>query len=281
MTAAATNATSRTIPKPRAPQFPFGEVPKRWFQGSALATHIANGANLLFPAGERFFVRSVRHYVKAIEDDPVLLEQVRGFFGQEGRHAGTHEKQFEVLEAQGFELGAFMRVYETIAYRWIERLSPPALNLAATVAAEHFTAIMAENAFKLGLLEDADPVMRRFLLWHAAEEIEHRAVAFDVLAKVNPSYALRMAGLGMATVMLASFWAAGTLVLLKQDGITWRELRAERRELEKQRAARGGKSIAQGVFARGIREYLRRDFHPSDNPMDAYAREFLEGAGLA
>ena len=40
--------------------------------------------------------------------------------------------------------------------------------------------------------------MREMLAWHAAEEIEHKAVAFDVLQAVAPSYALRMAGLFFA-----------------------------------------------------------------------------------
>jgi predicted metal-dependent hydrolase len=270
-----TTSPTKTIPRPRSPQFRFDEVPRHWFAGSPLATHIANGANLLFPAGERFFVRSVRHYVKAIEGDPVLLEQVRGFFGQEGRHANTHEKQFAVLEEQGYELGGFARVYEGFAYGLIERLAPPELRLAATVAAEHYTAIMAENAFRLRLLDTAHPVMRDFLLWHAAEEIEHRAVAFDVLQKVNPSYALRMAGLAMSTFMLATFWAAGTIVLLRQDDLGPLELLREIRAFNAARRDARGESIADGVFLRGIREYVRRDFDPRQNDNDRYAEEFL------
>ena len=64
--------------------------------GHALATHVVNGVNLLFPAGERFFVRSVRHFLDAVED-PALRAQVRGFAGQEGWHAQAHEAFFRVL----------------------------------------------------------------------------------------------------------------------------------------------------------------------------------------
>ena len=35
------------------------------------------------------------------------------------------------------------------------------------------------------------------------------------------------------------------------------------------------------VFLRGIREYARRDFHPSQNDNYHLAREYLAGAGLA
>jgi len=269
------NATATApIPRPRAPQFRFEDVPRRWF-GGAVSTHLANGVNLLFPAGERFFVRSVRHYMKLIESDPALRDQVRGFFGQEGRHAKAHEDQVVVLEAQGFKVQGFLRAYEAIAFGFLERIMPPAARLSATVACEHYTAIMAENAFKMGLLEQAHPVMRDLLKWHAAEEIEHRSVAFDVLKKVNPSYTLRMAGLAFTTVLLAGFWTAAAIVLLVQDGADLEEILAELK------TARENHPIGKRVFARGIREYVRRDFHPSQNTNDGLATDYLTSAGIA
>ncbi|MDB4945301.1 MAG: hypothetical protein JWP97_4835, partial [Labilithrix sp.] len=51
------------IPKMRAPKVAFSGVPRFWFADSRAATNVANAVNLLFPAGERFFIRSVRHYL--------------------------------------------------------------------------------------------------------------------------------------------------------------------------------------------------------------------------
>lgn len=256
------------MPKPRAFAFDPAGLPKHWLNGSAIGTHLANGVNLLFPMGERFFVRSVRHFLDRIEDDPVLKEQVRGFFGQEGRHARAHEDVFEMLQAQGFDLTGFLAVYDRIAFRFIEKLAPPKLHLATTAACEHFTAIMAEDALREDLFSTSHPAMARLLMWHAAEEIEHRAVAFDVLQRVDPSYALRVAGLAMAAPLLAGFWIAGALTLLAQDDVPreqlWRELQAMR-----------GRDVFGGVFGRGIRAYLRRDFHPLENPIDELARDYL------
>lgn len=255
--------------RPRSPKLAFDDVPRHWFGGSALATQISNGLNLLFPAGERFFVRSVRHYLDRIEDDPVLKEQVRGFAGQEGRHAQAHERFFEIMKAQGYETEAFLAAFDKIAFDFIERVSPPELRLSATVAAEHFTAIMAENALSKDVLSVAHPTMRKLLQWHAAEEIEHKAVAFDVLQRVNPSYALRMAGLAMSTAVMASFWIAGTVMLLRQDGITLERLRSEWTHFEKVGGAKDN------VFVRGIRQYIRRDFHPWQNDNAKLARSFF------
>lgn len=262
--------------RPRNPGLAFERgVPRHWLAGLAFATHVANGVNLLFPAGERFFVRSVYHFLDEI-DDPELREKIRGFAGQEGRHANAHERFFQVMREQGFAIDRFLAIYERLAYGFLEKRLPPAVNLAGTAAAEHFTAILADGALREGILDGADPLMRTFLLWHAAEEIEHKAVAFDVLAKVAPSYATRMAGLVLATVTLAGFWAAATVMLLRQDGVTLADLR---RELRAMGTERGAGALLR-VFTRGIREYVRPGFHPSDNDNYHLARRFLESAGL-
>src|ERR1041384_8312887 len=70
---------------PRDLDVDFTSVPRHWMAGSATATAVANGVNLLFPHGERFFVRSVKHFLDRIHD-PVLRAQVKGFFGPECRH---------------------------------------------------------------------------------------------------------------------------------------------------------------------------------------------------
>lgn len=265
--------------RPRTPKVAFTEVPKHWFANSAPATHIANGVNLLFPAGERFFVRAVKRYLDRFdangsEADAALVADIKGFFGQEGRHANAHEKFFETLRAQGYDIDAILGPYEAWEAR-IEKAAHPALRLSVTVALEHFTAILAEDALTEGALAYADPAMRRLFEWHALEELEHKAVAFDVLARVHPSYALRMAGLAVGATLLGGFWLFATRELLRQDGMSMpaamRELRAMRTEA-KQHGAQVPKPIFARVFVRGIREYLRPGFHPNDKDHDALVR---------
>jgi uncharacterized protein len=266
---------AKTPPKPRTPRLGLKDVPKRWFAGSAAATQVANGVNLLFPAGERFFVRSVRHYLDQL-DDPQLVAQVRGFFGQEGRHAQAHERFFDTLRAQGYDVDAILDPYEALAYGKIEKNTSPALRLAVTVALEHFTAILAEDALAGGDLEGAHPVMRQLLEWHALEELEHKAVAFDVLRAVNPSYALRIAGMALGSMALGAFWLQATRALLAQDGLTLRDCARELGMLRKAAESAGlrtSKPIVTRVFLRGILEYLRPGFHPNDKD---HTRVFAE-----
>ena len=63
-----------------------------------------------------------------------------------------------------------------------EKRVPPKLRLAYTAALEHYTATLAETLLRKpeaqALLGDTE--VRSILLWHALEESEHKAVAFDV-----------------------------------------------------------------------------------------------------
>ncbi len=266
----------------RKVKLPFGsQIPRHWLAGSAVASHIANGANLLFPAGERFFVRSVKHYLEHFKDDPETTATIRGFFGQEGNHAREHERFFAIMEEQGYEIRPFLARYERFCFGVFERLAPPSLRLAVTAACEHYTAIMAENALQDGMLDTAHPVMADLLKWHAAEEIEHKAVAFDVLERVAPSYSVRAAGLAAATLLLGMWWFLGTRMLLEQDGISGREARRQLRQLRAMANAKpapgtSGDGIVRNVFWKGIRSYLRPGFHPNNHDNYHLAKGVLE-----
>ncbi len=260
------------IPIPRDPAIELSSVPRHWVAGNPTATAISNGINLLFPHGERFFVRSVHHFLDQL-DDPELRAQVKAFFQQEGHHARKHDQLNDVLRTQGFAIDAFLARYKVIS-TWIEARVPAKLNLAGTAAAEHFTAILADGAFAKGILDTLDPRMQELLAWHAAEEIEHKAVAFDVLRAIDDSYALRMAGLAYATIMLGGFWLWAATMLIRQER---RGLRAVLRDL---REARKRNPVLRRVFGRGIRQYIRRDFHPRDNANEHLARDWFAAHGL-
>jgi predicted metal-dependent hydrolase len=260
-----------TIPRPRALDIDLSRVPRRWAADSAFATALSSGISMLFPDGERFFVRSVKRLADRIAD-PELQAQIKGFFAQEGRHAAAHDDANDLLRRHGYEIDRFLARYRRVMTA-LERATPAKLNLASTAAAEHFTAILAEGAFKQGILDRLHPQMQRLFAWHAAEEIEHKAVAFDVLRAVAPSYTLRIAGLAYATIVLATFWAWGTAILLHQDRPSWRELR---RELAAQRRSH---PVVRRVFVAGIRQYLRRDFHPADNANEHLAAVWFAAHG--
>ena len=275
----------------RSPRLSFAGVPRHWFAGDRTATHVANAVNLLFPAGERFFVRSVHRFAARIRDAE-LKERVRGFSQQEGHHARTHEEWFAALEAQGFEVDAFLAVYQRICFGVIERLSPAKLSLATTAAAEQFTALLARDVIANDIFKHSAPALRQLLMWHSAEELEHKSVAFDVLQAVAPGWAWRAAGMAMGATLLGTFWAAAFAMLNLQDNQLENEPRESLRgklgktapeELDGIHAMmreRRRKLLAR-VFFGGIKDYLRPSFHPDEIDDSALARHAIAEAGMA
>ena len=55
---------------PRLPRIDLSTVPRHWLRGHAAATGFVNAVSMLFPWGERFFVRSVHAYKGVWSRDP-------------------------------------------------------------------------------------------------------------------------------------------------------------------------------------------------------------------
>ena len=121
----------------------------------------------------------------------------------------------------------------------------------------------------------AHPAMERLIVWHATEEIEHKAVAFDVLRATHPSYALRMAGFLLATLSLFGWTLAGARMLIRQDRLPRRVLREQARELRR----RDGGRMPRTLWA-GVRRYLRPAFHPNQTDELPLAHARLEEVGV-
>ena len=100
--------------------------------------------------------------------------------------------------------------------------------------------------------------MLQLIWWHAAEEVEHRNVAFDVLHATRPSYTFWIVGFLFATFDLWFWTWRGSRMLMRQESLT----RAHRRAARLEAQIRGGGHTGQQLV-RMIRAYLKRDFHPN------------------
>jgi predicted metal-dependent hydrolase len=236
-----------------------GEIPRYWNGGDPFATHFLNALSSVFPDGEAFFVRSVQRYRDRI-DDPQLRETIRSFAAQEGQHSAQHDRHVRMLLDQGYpgigRRNALIRRLTRWSVEWMPRHS-----LAGTAALEHLTALLARK-----LLESPerwtgqmDPRMARLWQWHALEEAEHKAVAFDVLAQVAPSYPLRVFALVSNTLGLFLEILDRTVYMLWKDGILFR------RDVWASglRFLFGREGLLRGASA-DYRAWYRRDFHPDD-----------------
>lgn len=243
-------------------------VPQWWFKGNPVLTHAANGLHLVFPEGERFFIRSVRHFESRIED-PILRSRVRGFFGQEARHGHEHARSFDMLRAQGYDVSEFLEDYAAKVKR-IEDRSPPILRLAVTVALEHLTATLGENALRDPYLENMHPRMRALLKWHAAEEIEHKSVAYDVYLAVGGGYFVRVIGMAFGLALLMHFWRRGMRALLRMERLDRTAFASYRDEAQRDRP-----KLVWRLFKRAVLDYLKPGFHPDQRDNYPLAAEYL------
>ena len=160
-----------------------GDIPKYWFGGDPFRTRFFDAMSLLFPEGEKFFIACVRDYRDHI-DDPDLQAQVKDFMYQEGQHGMVHTKFNNRLKAQGIAVDEVLRRQNEIMFGFFRKRFSAAYTLGQTAAAEHMTALMAHGFFGTDMFADADPRIRAMYAWHAVEEIEHKAVAYDVYEKV-------------------------------------------------------------------------------------------------
>ena len=229
-----------------------------WFGGHPFKTAWFNAMSITFPLGEKFFIDSVRHFAGRI-GDPKLNEEIRGFCGQEGFHRREHERYNQALcELRGFDL-EYMEGRLARNIGRANKLLSPLQRLAMTAALEHITAIMAESSLSEGspMHEVADPDMRALWNWHAAEEMEHKAVAFDVYRAVGGTEGLRRRMMRQATFFLMLDIMVGLVHMLRRDGNLWRP----------QLWWQGWKFLffRGGVLRRiwpAYREYYREGFHP-------------------
>jgi predicted metal-dependent hydrolase len=231
-----------------------------WFDGHAFKTAWFNAMSITFPLGEKFFIDSVRYYADQIKD-PKLQDDIRGFCGQEGFHRREHQRYNETLCRQrGYNLQLMEGRLENNIKRAYKLLSPME-RLAATAAFEHITAIMAESALSEDdpMINTVDSAMQSLWRWHAAEEMEHKSVAFDVYRAVGGTEKMRKRGMRQATIFLMVDVLAGLLHMLRKDKKLWNA----RLWYEGWRFLFFKGGILRRVWP-AYREYYRDGFHPWD-----------------
>ena len=209
---------------PRDRRFGRGDAtPRLWHGGRVEATAVYNALSTTFPAGEAFFVESVRKFRE--DAPPKLAEEIKAFTTQEAIHSREHDAFNRRASDAGYDLSKLeARVERRLA---VTRTKPPIVSLAATMALEHFTAILAHQLLANPRhLEGADQATADLWRWHACEEIEHKGVAYDTWLNATRNWPAAKRWKLKAKVMLyvtRNFLVdrtAGSLELMRQDGVT-------------------------------------------------------------
>jgi predicted metal-dependent hydrolase len=261
MTAKATPADVK-IP-PRDIRFDFeGAKARHWLGGDPVATAVFNALSLTFPDGERMFIDAVRAYRDRV--DGKLAEDVKGFIVQESIHSREHHTLNQLIDRDFYEVDYIeTSIKERVG---IARSRGPMRMLLSTIALEHITSMMADiHAANQHLFDGAPAGVERMWRWHAMEETEHKAVAFDVFMVATKDWTpfqryfrrcMIMAIIGIMFPRNITDYAAH---LLQADGYSKKDaVKAVKHFLWRE----------PGIFGRGWKLFLawfKPGFHPWDH----------------
>ena len=213
---------------PRNLRFGRDEVRGRWWLGGdAVATAWHNSLSASFPAGEAFFIETVRRFRDSVPAE--LTAQIDQFVKQEAHHTREHVAFNRQVTGAGYDIAAIdKRIADSLVQA---RTTHPVAQLLVTVSLEHFTAIFAHAMLARAgqQFDGASAETRAMWIWHAIEEIEHKGVAFDTYMHITRSLkpAKRWAIRSLVFFRVSRNFIANrvndALALLAQDGITgWR-----------------------------------------------------------
>ena len=275
-----TNRAGASFPVRRM-NFEFESVPEYWMSGSAGLTHFMTALSALFPAGEMFFIDSVRAVRQhpSIKDNVELQKEISAFIGQEAMHTQENEGFNASAQKYGHDVATLDR-YTNRAIQTTRKvfaflgksvgITQEMVDLTATTALEHFTATIASQLLVNNHIQElmSDETMKTMWLWHAIEENEHKAVAYDVFevvfGKGIKSYLLRTGSLVAAMSILFCVQSYFVFRLLQQD----KQLnRAALKDIYTY-AYSPSKGIITGM-AREMIMYFKPGFHPNHHDTDA------------
>ena len=209
---------------PRDRRFGRDAAQRRWWMnGDPVATAFYNALSVTFPRGEAMFIEAVKAHRDGVP--PKLAQEIRAFTMQEVMHSREHVAFNRKVEEAGYDLTELNadvdQVLDLIAKR------PPMVNLLATIALEHYTAVLAADFLRNpDLLKGADQEWGDLWRWHAIEEIEHKGVAYDTFLHATRDWTRWRRWKAKTIMMLlvtSRFWpkrVKGMKALLRQDGLT-------------------------------------------------------------
>lgn len=200
------------------------DKPARWWLGNdPVATAWHNALSLAFPKGEAMFIEAIKAHREGAS--PKLEAEIRAFVKQEANHTREHVAFNRAATEAGYDLSKLEA--EIDAALQLARSRPPITNLAATMALEHLTALMArETLTSPALMRGAHAETAELWRWHAVEEIEHKGVAYDTWLHVTQGWSgwrrwkLRSLLALISTRKFMFGRVRETLSLLEQDGLT-------------------------------------------------------------
>lgn len=252
----------------REPAFEgFDDLPKLWAVNNPLITFSHCVFSVVITEGERFFIRTVNACRDQIHDAG-LLDEVDLFIRQEAMHTRQHIAFNDAIRRFGIDVDRIER-HTRRFLRLVERCLTRRGALSVTVFLEHLTTMLAETGYRFPEFRtEWHPGARDFWTWHGLEELEHKAVAFDVFEQAGGGYLTRVSGacLVLAVLAVLPITLVGDWIRFARvpSGTTPTRLAHKLREYPTLRR----RTVA--FFAQYLFAYFKPDFHPWKNDSKAH-----------
>lgn len=201
---------------------------KYWFEDSPFLTRMLDSYTLLVPDNEQYYIRNIQKCYSRIKN-PKLKRQIKNFFRQESQHGIAHKRYWENLKLQRVPIEKYIKFINLFLYKFLEPITPLKLRISVISFIEYINAYMGNIFLRKNLLRTATPPMRRLFEWHFAEEIEHKAVAFEVYQTLSGNYLLRALTAFLVFPIFYLLLSFGAFYMLYWDGKlfrrkTWNDL---------------------------------------------------------
>lgn len=235
------------------------DVPTYWFDDNPFLTHFLTAFSALFPQGESFMIDSVRLFRDEVKSNAALHTECGGFIGQEAHHSREHAIINDFMSTRGIPVNKLSDLLDS----WVPVLKglPKKDQMAITGAAEHLTALFGDLVLSNPeVMDQVDKSLRPVWIWHAIEEIEHKAVTYDLFDAVDGNYLRRVYGYVIALLLVVGFSTYGTALFMIED----------KKNFSLAKTAQGvwwmfGIGKKSGYLRKSfpaLLDYLRIDYHP-------------------
>jgi predicted metal-dependent hydrolase len=184
---------------------------------------VANAVSLLMPHVEPFLARSVRSVRDRITT-PDLRRDLDAYVAQELSHHAQHREFNRRMVSLCPSLGRIERWIDRVM-GWLGRRSPEfAVAFGAGGETVAYCTARWVAPRMATLFRGADPVAASMFVWHLAEEVEHKRVAFDVFDEIDGSRWRLARGMATAFAFLATFTIISTMAMLVRTRRVWNPL---------------------------------------------------------
>jgi uncharacterized protein len=204
----------------RAFNFDFpDELDPIWAPRNRVRSHLFNGFSLTMPYLEPYLIKSMQEASKRI-GDPRLLEDIRGFNGQEARHYQCHRRLNELVKRNGYPELAAVEASMTDSYARLLKRSlrtQLAYNAGFECMTNGFTHWFITK--RRELWGNNCPWVSSFWVMHMVEETEHKTVAYDTYMACYGDYLPRAIGVFHGSLHVLGYGFVAMALALRKDGL--------------------------------------------------------------